>query len=201
MCRTTGRETQVLLLPSLLKQDLYAGRNGVHVWFNEVRCEFLLAFSDLVKHWDTLAINPEAIPTLDPERNRKVSRFCALLHFCFLAWDAGLDTRAGYSQRTEFELSTSGGLARPERAHRTATTDNVFRRTKEFAEELLREQADPLAELCLKWIHQYWNGFGPLERAELHRRYFHAFQRMHNFVRFPPLFPVALCSALQRRRR
>lgn len=183
MCRTTGRETQVLLLPSLLKQDLCPGRNGVHVWFNEIRCEFLLSFFDLVKHWDTLAINPEDIATLDPASNPEVSRFCALLHFCFLAWDDGLDTRAGHSQRTELQLSTSGGLARPERAYRSTSTDIVFRRAKEFAETLLWEEADPLAELCCKWIHQYWNGFGPLEQHELQSRYWRAFRSMHNFVR------------------
>lgn len=183
MCRVTGGETQVLLLPSLLKQDCHPGGNGVHVWFNEIRCEFLLSFFDLVKCWDTLAIDLKDIPTLDTEGNREISRFCALLHFCFLAWNNGLDTQAGY-RRTEFQLSTSGGFDPQERAYRSASTDNVFRRAKEFAETLLWEEADPLAELCLKWIHRYWNGFGPLEREELQWRYWRAFQSMHNFVRF-----------------
>lgn len=179
----TERDTQVLLLPSLLKQDYYRGRNGGHVWFNEVRCEFLLSFFDLVKHWDTLTIDPEDIGTLDPARNREVSRFCALLHFCILAWNNGLVTQAGY-RRTEFQLSTSGGLDPPERAYRSASTDTVFCRAREFARTLLWEEADPLAELCLKWIHQYWNGFGPLEREELQWRYWRAFKSMHNFVCF-----------------
>lgn len=184
----------------MLKQDFYPSRQGgYHVWLDEIRREFLLSFFDLVKCWDTLAVDPENIMSLNPESNRDVSRFCALLHFCFLAWDAGLDTRARHGQQTEFKLSTTGGLARPEQAFRSAATDIVFRGAKEFAAGLLWEHADPLAELYCKWIHQYWNVFGPLERSELRGRYCHAFQSMHNFVRLLSSLCAFLCGPLVRR--
>ncbi|KWU42961.1 hypothetical protein RHOSPDRAFT_26611 [Rhodotorula sp. JG-1b] len=194
---TGAHRANVLPIPSLFKQDLHLLSGNTSAWFNEIRCEFILSFFDLVDCWRQLRCNPLALAELEPKTDRNVSRFCALLHFCFLAWDTGLDTRAGHGQLTAFQLYTTGGLARAEEAFRSAATDVLFRRAKELAETLLWEQGDPLAELCLKWIHQYWNGFGPTERSELLQQYTDAFQRMHNFVRLLYYSPFHLDQYVQ----
>lgn len=184
----TAHRAKVLPVPSLFKQDLHLMSGNTSAWFNEIRCEFILSFFDLVDCWRQLRCNPLALAELEPTNNRNVSRFCALLHFCFLAWDTGLDVGAQHGQLTTLNLRTTGGLSPAEVAYRGAEADGIFGGAKQFAETLLWEQADPLAELCLKWIHHYWNGFDPTERSELLQRYTDAFQRMHNFVRLPSSF-------------
>lgn len=196
----TAHQAKVLPIPSLFKQEFCSSPGDTSAWFNEIRCEFILSFFDLVDCWRQLGCNASALAQLEPVNNRNVSRFCAFLHFCFLAWNTGLDVRAHHSQITAFSLQTPGGLSRPERAYRGEEADRIFHGAKQFAETLLWEQADPLADLCCKWILQFWNGFAESEQHQLRLRYTHAFQSMHNFVRLPSSFPFAPWSALRRGR-
>lgn len=145
---------------------------------NETRCEFLLAFFDLVDTWsrldshDLAQIAPAGwLPTTHPV----FSQFCAHLHLCFLAWGNGLDTRNSADHPGDFHLVGKN-------VFRSDATERVFSNARSFAQAVLRSQAMQLAECYLQWLRNYCNGFSDHEKGQLLQRYYDAFRNMHLFV-------------------
>lgn len=143
-------------LKSLLRPCFCKEEEAKHLHPNEIHCEFLLLFLDMVQWWDqhTRPMHPHGLDATEGlvkgvQMSDVKARFCGLLHICFLIWDSGLldnntakrlDDRLRAEERYSLtEARTNGGLLR----------------ALLFSRNDLKTNAKHSAHWCMHWNLQF----------------------------------------------